>query len=89
MVLNIAIRSIRVNGNWPLDGKNSYSYLLSMPKKKKLGRPEKPKRERREKPLRILLNVDERQRIDDAARAASSETSTWARTVLLTAAKPK
>lgn len=56
---------------------------------KKLGRPKKPKRELRAKPLRILLNDDERERIDAAAKSESMDTSTWARSVLLTAAKGK
>jgi hypothetical protein len=54
---------------------------------KKRGRPKKPKRELRSKPLRILLNPNERESIDAAARGQSMETSTWARAVLLSAAK--
>lgn len=62
-------------------------FNLSMERKR--GRPKKPKRELRSKPLRILLNQDERQSIDAAARGESMETSTWARAQLLAAAKGK
>ena len=54
---------------------------------KKRGRPKKLKRELRSKPLRILMTGDERQAVDEAAAIVSMETSTWARMILLAAAK--
>lgn len=53
----------------------------------KRGRPKKPKAEVRKKPLRILLNEEERKLLDNTAAAASLETSTWARKVLVEAAR--
>jgi hypothetical protein len=47
------------------------------------GRPSKPKAERRIKPLRILLAEVERSELDAFAKALGTETSTWARGVLL------
>lgn len=49
-----------------------------------MGRPPLPDNERREKPLRIRLSPEERAEVDKAARG---KTSTWAREVLLRAAK--
>lgn len=51
------------------------------------GRPKKPKRELRSKPLRILLNPEERKAIDEAAKQSAMESSTWARGILLDAAR--
>jgi uncharacterized protein (DUF1778 family) len=54
------------------------------------GRPQKPEGEQREKPLRIRLAPEERRILDLAARASGEyRTSTWARDVLLRAAKEK
>lgn len=53
----------------------------------KRGRPKKAKAERRSKPLRILLNDAERDALDEYAKAKGMETSTWARAVLLDAAR--
>lgn len=41
---------------------------------------------RREKPLRIRLSIDERAEVD---KAADGKTSTWAREVILKAARRK
>jgi len=51
------------------------------------GRPKKPKRELRSKPLRIPLNPEERKAIDEAAKQSAMESSTWARGILLDAAR--
>ena len=51
---------------------------------KPFGRPPKPPDERKSAELRIRLTEDERTALDDAARG---QTSTWARSVLLKAAK--
>jgi hypothetical protein len=47
------------------------------------GRPPKPPEERRSAELRIRLTEAERARLDQAAAAHESETSTWARGLLL------
>lgn len=52
--------------------------------KSKMGRPPKPPGERKDAELRIRLTPDERAELD---RAAGEDTSTWARDVLLRAAK--
>jgi uncharacterized protein (DUF1778 family) len=49
-----------------------------------MGRKKLPDDIRREKPLRIRLSADEREAVD---KAADGKTSSWARTVLLRAAK--
>jgi uncharacterized protein (DUF1778 family) len=49
-----------------------------------MGRKRLPDDDRREKPLRIRLNAEERQLLD---KAAAGKTSSWAREVLLKAAK--
>lgn len=49
-----------------------------------MARPEKPPEERKENVLRIRLTDEEREALD---RAADGRTSTWARDVLLRAAK--
>lgn len=54
----------------------------------KRGRPKKAKADVRKKPLRILLNEEERRLIDDKAAAATLDSSTWARTILVEAARP-
>lgn len=51
-----------------------------------MGRPPKPDDERKSAELRIRLTADEREELD---RAAGDNTSTWAREVLLKAAKRK
>lgn len=51
-----------------------------------MGRNKLPDDERREKPLRIRLSKDERAEID---KAADGKASTWARDVLLKAARRK
>jgi uncharacterized protein (DUF1778 family) len=50
----------------------------------RMGRPPLPEEDRRAKPLRIRLTDAEREEIDKAAGASSS---TWAREVLLRAAR--
>ena len=50
----------------------------------RMGRPPLPDNERREKPLRIRLSPEERAEVD---KAAKGKTSTWAREVLLRAAR--
>jgi uncharacterized protein (DUF1778 family) len=49
-----------------------------------MGRKKLPDEERREKPLRIRLSVEERESLD---KAAKGKTSSWARGILLKAAK--
>jgi hypothetical protein len=51
--------------------------------KAKRGRPPKGHSEARDNVLRIRLNLDERAALDDAAREANLDTSTWARSTLL------
>lgn len=54
----------------------------------RMGRPQLPDEDRRDKPLRIRLTDEERQLLDDAAKAAGcSNTSCWARETLERAAK--
>ena len=48
------------------------------------GRPPKPPDERKDSELRIRLTADEREALDEAA---GGKTSTWARGILLKAAK--
>ena len=50
----------------------------------RMGRPPLPDNERREKPLRIRLSPEERAEVE---KAAKGKTSTWARDILLRAAK--
>jgi hypothetical protein len=52
----------------------------------KMGRPPKPDSERKSAELRIRLTDEERKALD---RAAGENTSTWAREVLLKAAKAR
>ncbi len=54
-----------------------------------MGRPPKPPDERKSSELRIRLTETDREILDDAARYKGAETSTWARNVLLKAAKRK
>lgn len=49
-----------------------------------MARPEKPPDERKENVLRIRLTDEEREQLD---QAANGKTSSWARDVLLRAAK--
>jgi uncharacterized protein (DUF1778 family) len=63
-----------------LDAKIICGYTFDM------GRKKLPESDRREKPLRIRLNSDERRLID---KAAAGNTSSWAREVLLSAAKKR
>jgi len=53
------------------------------------GRPKKPKAERRERQFHIMLTNAEHKILEDAAKADDLGASTWARRVLLTAAKAK
>jgi len=55
-----------------------------MKAKPQRGRPEKPPEERKTAELRIRLTEAQRSELDDAAE---QDTSTWARDVLLRAAK--
>jgi hypothetical protein len=55
------------------------------PKKPRMGRPPLPPGERLDKMLKIRFSASERQELDDAAKP--DETSTWARRLLLKAAK--
>ena len=55
-----------------------------MENKPKMGRPPKPPGDRKDAELRIRLTEAEREELD---RAAGQDTSTWAREVLLRAAK--
>jgi hypothetical protein len=50
------------------------------------GRPRKPEGETRENVLRIRLTDEERALLDEAAAGKSLETSTWARSELVTLA---
>ena len=50
----------------------------------KMGRPEKAPEERRENILKVCLTDEERDQLD---HAADGKTSTWARSLLLRAAK--
>ena len=53
----------------------------------RMGRPPKPPDERKSSELRIRLTEADRETLDEAAGARGAETSTWARDVLLKAAK--
>ena len=55
--------------------------------KKKAGRPKKSDSERRDTDVRIRMTPNERKVIEAAAKALGFETSTWARAVLLRAAR--
>ena len=52
----------------------------------KMGRPELPDKVRKDAELRIRMTQDERKLLD---QTANGKTSTWARNVLLRAAKRK
>ena len=52
-----------------------------------MARPKKKESEAKENVLRIRLTDDERDTIDRAAAAKSLETSTWARSELMSLAK--
>jgi hypothetical protein len=58
--------------------------LISMEKPRERGRPPKSPDERKTAELRIRLTTEQRETLDDAAEG---DTSTWARDVLLRAAK--
>ena len=51
------------------------------------GRPKKPSGETKENVLRVRLTTEERKTLDNAAKAKSLETSTWARSELMLLAK--
>jgi uncharacterized protein (DUF1778 family) len=51
------------------------------------GRPKKPKTDSKTYMLRIRMTEDDRELIDAAAKAKSLETSTWARSELVSLAK--
>jgi hypothetical protein len=53
------------------------------------GRPKKPEAERKTNILRICLTPTERRIVEAAAQAEHSDTSTWARAVILRAAEKK
>ena len=57
-----------------------------MNEKRERGRPPKPDADRKSAELRIRLTEEERETLDNAA---GEKTSTWARDVLLRAAKRK
>jgi hypothetical protein len=52
-----------------------------------MARPAKPEGETRENVLRVRLTEEERAALDQAAKAKSLETSTWARSELITLAR--
>lgn len=54
---------------------------------KQVGRPPKPKTSRRINILRIRLLGSERRKINAVAKKYGLDTSTWARTILLTEAE--
>jgi hypothetical protein len=54
-----------------------------------MGRPKKPDSDRMDSELRIRLTAEDRQTLDDAAKKAGQETSTWARDALLSLAQKK
>jgi hypothetical protein len=58
--------------------------MATTPKKPVMGRPKLPPDERMDKLLKIRLTAAERAELD---RAAGGDTSTWARELLLRAAK--
>ena len=64
-------------------------YNISMNKTEttQMGRPPKPPDQRKSSELRIRLTETDRETLDDAAKSRGAETSTWARDVLLKAAK--
>lgn len=51
------------------------------------GRPKKPKGEAKDQVLRIRLTDADRALLDEAARERSLDTSTWARSELITLAR--
>ncbi len=53
----------------------------------RMGRPPKPPEQRKSSELRIRLTEADREMLDEVAEAKGEETSTWARDVLLKAAK--
>ena len=55
----------------------------------RMGRPPKPPEQRKSSELRIRLTEADRGTLDEAAHSKGAETSTWAREVLLKAAKRK
>ena len=59
--------------------------MADKPKKPRMGRPPLPPDERLDKMLKIRLSASDQQELEQAAQP--DETSTWARQVLLKAAK--
>jgi len=55
----------------------------------RMGRPPKPPEHRKSSELRIRLTETDREALDEAAQSRGEETSTWARDILLKAAKRK
>ncbi len=53
----------------------------------RMGRPPKPPDDRKSSELRIRLTAMDRETLDEVARSKGAETSTWARDILLKAAK--
>ena len=53
------------------------------------GRPPKDKRQLKSIPLRIMLTVEQRELIEQAASAEGLDMTAWARPILLQAAKEK
>lgn len=54
-----------------------------------LGRPKKPKAKQKTNILRIRLTEADRKLLDDAAAEDRLDTSTWARTILMSVATKK
>lgn len=52
-----------------------------------IGRPKKPKADRKTNCLRVMMTDTDRAALDATARASGKETSTWARELLVAAAK--
>lgn len=53
------------------------------------GRPKKAKSDKREKQLHVLLTIAEHKAVAEAAKAESLGASSWARSVILSAAKDR
>jgi hypothetical protein len=82
----IHIKYICVNVFFVFDKNTLSVYIHYMAER---GRPRKPKTDRREKQLHILLTNAEQGTIEEAAKADELPASTWARRILLNAAKKR
>ena len=84
MLFIVATKNARSTANWPFQ--NIFCGYNKRMDKNERGRPPKADDERKDNALRIRMTKDERESLD---QAADGKTSSWARDVLLKAARRK